>query len=81
MEKRAAMEVAGFGASNAAGVWTTSKVIASGMGIALAAGPFGVVVLIGAGLGAGYAAAKMGDWFGQGLAEKTYETSSKVNWF
>ncbi|MCS0028949.1 hypothetical protein NB572_15695 [Vibrio alginolyticus] len=51
MEKRAAMEVAGFGASNAAGVWTTSKVIASGMGIALAAGPFGVVVLIGVGLG------------------------------
>ncbi|MDW1629270.1 hypothetical protein R7O13_14590 [Vibrio sp. Y176] len=47
----------------------------------MAAGPFGVVVLIGVGLGAGYAAAKMGDWFGQGLAEKTYETSSKVNWF
>ncbi|MCG6221230.1 hypothetical protein, partial [Vibrio diabolicus] len=63
-QKRAAMEVAGFGASNAAGAWTTSKVIASGMGIALAAGPFGVVVLIGVGLGAGYAAAKMGDWFG-----------------
>ncbi|MCR9595246.1 hypothetical protein NB525_14785 [Vibrio alginolyticus] len=80
-QKRAAMEVAGFGASNAAGVWTTSKVIVSGMGVALAAGPFGVVVLIGVGLGAGYAAAKMGDWFGQGLAEKTYETSSKVNWF
>ncbi|ENK2108849.1 hypothetical protein AB3A40_002785 [Vibrio alginolyticus] len=79
-QKRAAMEVAGFGASNAAGVWTTSKVIASGMGIALAAGPFGVVVLIGVGLGVGYAAAKMADSAGQNLAKGAYEVSSNIHW-
>ena len=80
-QKKAVMEVAGFGASNAAGAWTTAKVVTAGMGIALAAGPLGIVVLIGVGLGAGYAAAKVADSAVQSLTKGAYEVSSDINWF
>ncbi|WDE03704.1 hypothetical protein SG34_020295 [Thalassomonas viridans] len=75
-QRSAAREVAGFGASTAAGAWVGSKVIASTLGVAMLATPAGWFFAIGIGLAAGYGAAKITDWGVKWLADLAYEGSA-----
>ena len=80
-QKRAAVEMTGFGFGTAAGLATGAAVVEAGLGIALLATPVGWVIIIGASLTFGIVAAKGGDWFGKGLSEYLYDNSSNVSWF
>jgi hypothetical protein len=80
-EKRATVEMAGFGFGTAAGIFAGQTVVSSaaGLGIALLATPVGWVIIIGAAITVGIVAAKGGDWFGQLVANKSYDFGTWLN--
>ena len=78
-QRSAVLEVTGFGAATAAGIYVGTEVVASMLGVAMFATPVGWFFVIGLGLAAGYAAATGGDIAGKWVANKAYSISERIN--
>ena len=85
-QKRAALEITGFGGAGvggAVGVSVGSAVgtaAISALNVALLATPVGWCIVIGSALAMGYLSAKAGDGIGQWLAGLFYDASANFNW-
>jgi hypothetical protein len=78
-QKRATVEMTGFGVSTALGVWAGGQAVAAGLGIALLATPVGWVIIIGASIAVGIVAAKAGDKLGKFSANQAYDFGTWLN--
>jgi hypothetical protein len=79
-QRKAVMEITGFGLGAAAGAFTGAAIISSSVGIALMATPVGWVFVIGTGIAAGYFMAKGFDTIGKGVAGYAYDASKGMSW-